>query len=84
MELKKIWAVYFSGTGTTRRTVERIACGLAEKLSLPVEKVDFSRPPVRQQELRLGQRPLELQQVLLSVHLHHLLQLLHHKHYRLL
>ena len=52
MELKKIWAVYFSGTGTTRRTVERIACGLAEKLSLPVEKVDFSRPPVRQQELR--------------------------------
>lgn len=52
MELKKIWAVYFSGTGTTCRTVERIACGLAEKLSLPVEKVDFSRPPVRQQELR--------------------------------
>lgn len=52
MELKKIWAVYFSGTGTTRRTVERIASGLAEKLSLPVEKVDFSRPPVRQQELR--------------------------------
>ena len=36
MELKKIWAVYFSGTGTTRRTVERSACGLAEKLSLPV------------------------------------------------
>ena len=52
MELKKIWAVYFSGTGTTRRTVERIASGLAEKLSLPVGKVDFSRPPVRQQELR--------------------------------
>ena len=52
MELKKIWAVYFSGTGTTRRTVERIACGLAEKLALPVDKVDFSRPQVRQQELR--------------------------------
>lgn len=52
MELKKIWAVYFSGTGTTRRTVERIASGLAEKLSLPVGKVDFSRPQVRQQELR--------------------------------
>ena len=52
MELKKIWAVYFSGTGTTRRTVERIASGLAEKLSLPVGKVDFSRLPVRQQELR--------------------------------
>lgn len=52
MELKKIWAMYFSGTGTTRRTVERIASGLAEKLALPVEKVDFSRPQVRQQELR--------------------------------
>ena len=54
MELNKIWAVYFSGTGTTRRTVERIACGLAEKLALPVEKIDFSRPQVRQRELRFG------------------------------
>ena len=52
MELKKIWAVYFSGTGTTRRTVERIASGLAEKLALLVEKIDFSCPQVRQQELR--------------------------------
>ena len=52
MQPKKVWAVYFSGTGTTRRTVERIASGLAEKLALPVEKVDFSRPQVRQQELR--------------------------------
>ena len=26
MKLEKIWAIYFSGTGTTRRTVERIAC----------------------------------------------------------
>ena len=37
MKLEKIWAVYFSGTGTTRRTVERIAGGIASRLNLPAE-----------------------------------------------
>ena len=43
MKLKKVWAVYFSGTGTTRRTVERIAGDIAARLGLPVQSVDFSR-----------------------------------------
>ena len=58
MKLGKIWAVYFSGTGTTRRTVERIAGGIASQLNLPAESVDFSRPAVRQETLRFGEKDL--------------------------
>ena len=58
MKLEKIWAVYFSGTGTTRRTVERIAGGIASRLNLPAESVDFSRPAVRQETLGLGEKDL--------------------------
>ena len=58
MKLEKIWAVYFSGTGTTRRTVERIAGGIASRLNLPAESVDFSRPAVRQETLRFGEKNL--------------------------
>lgn len=45
MTLKKVWAVYFSGTGTTRRTVERIAGDIAARLGLPEQSVDFPVPP---------------------------------------
>ena len=58
MKLEKIWAVYFSGTGTTRRTVERIAGGIASRLNLLAESVDFSRPAVRQETLRFGKKDL--------------------------
>ena len=58
MKLEKIWAVYFSGTGTTRRTVERIAGGIASRLNLPAESVDFSRPAVRQETLGFGEKNL--------------------------
>lgn len=58
MKLEKIWAVYFSGTGTTRRTVERIAGGIASRLNLPAESVDFSRPAVRQETLRFGEKDM--------------------------
>ena len=58
MKLEKIWAVYFSGTGTTRRTVERIAGGIASRLNLPAESVDFSRPAVRQETMGFGEKDL--------------------------
>lgn len=58
MKLEKIWAVYFSGTGTTRRTVERIAGGIASRLNLPAESVNFSRPAVRQETLCFGEKDL--------------------------
>lgn len=58
MKLEKIWAVYFSGTSTTRRTVERIAGGVASRLNLPAESVDFSHPAVRQETLGFGEKDL--------------------------
>lgn len=58
MKLKKVWAVYFSGTGTTRRTVELIAGDTAARLGLPVQSVDFSRPALRQETLRFSDTDL--------------------------
>lgn len=58
MKLKKVWAVYFSGTGTTRRTVERIVGDIAARLGLPVQSVDFSRPALRQETLRFSDTDL--------------------------
>lgn len=58
MKLKKVWAVYFSGTGTTRRTVERISGDIAARLGLPVQSVDFSRPALRQETLRFSDTDL--------------------------
>lgn len=58
MELKKVYAVYFSGTGTTRRTVEHIARAVGGRLGLSMECVDFSRPAVRQGALHFGAEDL--------------------------
>lgn len=49
MELKKIWAVYYSATGTTARTVRAVAEALAHRLGLPVEEDSFTRPGERAQ-----------------------------------
>ena len=46
-----VWAVYFSGTGTTERTVTHIAGEFARLLAAPCRSLDFTRPQVRQQEL---------------------------------
>ena len=37
MQPQKVWAVYFSGTGTTEKTVRRIASSLAAAFSAPLE-----------------------------------------------
>lgn len=49
MELNRIWAVYFSGTGTTRTAVCRVAEAMARLLQLPCEKLDFTLPAARQE-----------------------------------
>ena len=53
-----VWAVYFSGTGTTERTVTHIARELARLLAAPCRSLDFTRPQVRQQELNFCQSDL--------------------------
>lgn len=52
--MKNVKAVYFSGTGTTQRTVCHIARKLAERLSLPFSEVDFTLPSGRMSPLVFG------------------------------
>lgn len=47
MEINKVWAVYYSATGTTDRAVNTIAEALAARLELPLERVGFTRPAER-------------------------------------
>lgn len=54
MQPQKVWAVYFSGTGTTEKTVRRIASSLAAAFSAPLEAVDFTAPAVRKEALTFG------------------------------
>lgn len=54
MQPKRVWAVYFSGTGTTEKTVRRIASDLASALSVPLELFDFTPPAARQADLTFG------------------------------
>ena len=58
MQPKKVWAVYFSGTGTTEKTVRRIASGLSAALSAPMEVFDFTPPAARQDDLSFGPEDL--------------------------
>lgn len=47
MKFGKVYAAYFSATGTTEKVVCAIADEIAEKLGLPVEKFDFTLPDAR-------------------------------------
>ena len=58
MRIKKVWAVYFSGTGTTEKTVRRIAAGMAQALDAELAVYDFTTPAARQRELRFGMEEL--------------------------
>ena len=42
MELKRVWAMYFSPTGGTEKAVRTTAQVVAEKLNLPLEIYDFT------------------------------------------
>lgn len=58
MEIRKIWAVYYSATGTTDKAVNTIAEALAGKLALPLERVGFTRPAERAKEYSFEQADL--------------------------
>ncbi len=51
MKPTKVWAVYFSGTGTTEKTVRRIAETVAQALSVPCEALSFTLPHQRESAL---------------------------------
>ena len=48
MQAKRIWAMYWSATGTTKTVVTAIATKMAGKLGLPLEEYDFTLPGARQ------------------------------------
>lgn len=51
MEIKTVWAVYFSGTGTTKKVVTCVAKAIAEALNAPYQEYSFNLPKAREEEL---------------------------------
>ena len=51
---RNVWAVYFSATGTTEKTVKTIAAAAAQLLDCPWQAVSFTRPNERQEKLVFG------------------------------
>lgn len=47
MEINKVWALYYSATGTTDKVVNTVAEELAARLGLPLERLGFTRPEER-------------------------------------
>ncbi|NLA85889.1 MAG: flavodoxin family protein, partial [Clostridiales bacterium] len=47
MEIKKVWAVYFSATGTTQKVVEAVADTIAAEIGAEVGSIDFTLPGAR-------------------------------------
>jgi len=52
MNMKKVWAVYFSATGTTKKIVENIAESIADTLGTEYEFYVFTLPRGREKALR--------------------------------
>lgn len=54
MQIKKVWAVYFSATGTTKKIVTAVAGEAAEKLGAAYGEYDFTLPGARTEALKFG------------------------------
>ena len=50
MEVKKVWALYFSATGNTDKVANTVAEELAVRLEVPLERIPFTRPGEREKE----------------------------------
>lgn len=53
MEIKKIWLISFSPTGTSKKAIEAIGSGITDSASLPVEVVNLTYPDAIS-ELQIG------------------------------
>ena len=58
MERKKVWAVYFSATDTTKKTVLTIADEAARLLGAEREDYDFTLPRMRENGFAAGKDDL--------------------------
>ena len=57
-KITKVWAVYFTGTGNTKKTVCAVAKAACQELGCTCEEYDFSLPAAREQELALSETDL--------------------------
>ena len=53
MTINHVWAIWFSGTGTTRKVVRATAKLIAERLDVPLRTLDFTTPVPRTQSYRI-------------------------------
>jgi flavodoxin len=58
MIINKVWAVYFSATGTTKKVVECMARTAAEKAGAEYGIIDFTLPQARADALRFQMNDL--------------------------
>lgn len=58
MMINKVWAVYFSATGTTKKVTEYVANAISEKIDAPIDTVDFTIPDARKRSLEFGKDDL--------------------------
>lgn len=56
--IKKVWGMYFTGTGTTEKVVTHIGKKIAEKLGVEYENYDFTLPKVRKVEKSFNEEDL--------------------------
>ncbi len=58
MEIKRVFAVYFSPVGSTRKLTSVLANALAESFTVPLETVDFTLPASREEHYAFDARDL--------------------------
>lgn len=54
MLTQRVWAVYWSATGTTERVVRTVAAGIAKRLCCSCESRDFTLPQSRETTMEFG------------------------------
>lgn len=57
-KLTKVWAVYFTGTGNTKKTVTTVAKAACDRLGCEYAEYDFSLPAAREKELSFSETDL--------------------------
>ena len=58
MNIKRVWAVYWSATGNTKTVVTAAAEGLANKLDCPLSAIDITLPAAREKGMEFGPQDL--------------------------
>ena len=58
MRIRTVWAVYFSGTGTTEKVVTAVAKDMANALGAEYDSFSFNLPKSREGELTFGPEEL--------------------------